>query len=294
MCNEVKISSSYHGPHRLSDDVAAALRILSDRLSVQKSECETHSVIVVQEFDNGEILEATAIYLVSAISQNIEANLQIREALFNEAKISRELENDVISVVGKHDVDDEFKKMIRDPWMWEGISHMFMHLSRSNSDFHPMGRLLAKTSIKHDVHDHGLDVIAIYESRDLGLSAGECKAYLDNPSRGITDASNRLGEIDANKRDIEIRSAVNQLRSALTKDAKGKLAGTFWRDERSYLPFVCCDEQYAGDWYRNRRSLGQLDVPVSRKILFPLSLSEARQKFDRICEMMRAYVAKEE
>lgn len=81
---------------------------------------------------------------------------------------------------------------------------MLIHLSRFDSEFHLSGRVLAKTSIKHDVHDHGLDIIAIYEAGKLGISAGECKAYFDNPSRGITDASNKLGEVNANRRDIEI------------------------------------------------------------------------------------------
>lgn len=168
---------------------------------------------------------------------------------------------------------------------------MLIHLARFNSDFHPSGRVLVKTSIKYDVHDHGLDVIAIYEANNLGISAGECKAYFEDPSRGITDASNKLSEVDANVRDIEIRSAVSQLRSALDNDAKGKLAGAFWRDERSYIPFVCCDSEHECSWTRNRKSLQRLAIPVSRKILIPLPLPEARQKFDTICDMMRAYVA---
>lgn len=294
MADKAEISPNYSGPFDMVTDVKTALETLSECLSIEHTECETHSVIVVDGFDVDEVLEATAVYLVSAISQNIEANLHIREALFDEEKISRELESDVISVVGERDVDNEFKRMIRDPWMWEGISHMLIHLSRFDPNFHPIGRVLAKTNIKYDVHDHGLDIIAIYESGDLGISAGECKAYFDNPTRAILDAANKLREVDASIRDIEIRCAVNQLRSALDNDVKGKLAGSFWRNERSYLPFVCCDEECARDWNKNRKSLRRLDIPVSHKILFPLPLMEARRKFDQICEMMRIYAAIEE
>lgn len=291
MNDDYDINPLYHGPPRLSEDVTKALETLSDCLSHEWSECRTHSVIIVDGFEDKTALEAAAIYLVSAISQNIDSNLLIRRTLFDEENISRELESDVLSVIGKPEVDSDFKIKIRDPWMWEGISHMLIHLSRFDPGFHPIGRVLAKTSIKHDVHDHGLDLIAIYESCNLGISAGECKAYFNNPSNAITDASNKLGEVDALSRDTEIRSVISQLRSALDESARGKLAGAFWRDERCYLPFVCCDEEHARDWTRNRTCMRRLDIPVSRKILFPLSLPEARNKFDLICDFMRAYVA---
>jgi hypothetical protein len=289
MNDKIEIDPAYIGPSDLVTDINTALQSLSESLSIVRDECATHSIIVVQGFDDNEALEATAVYLVSAISQNIDANMQIREALFAEERISRELGSDVISVIGEHDVDIEFKRMIRDPWMWEGISHMLIHLSRFDPDFHPIGQVLAKTSIKYDVHDHGLDVIAIYDSGTLGITAGECKAYLENPNRAILDAVNKLREVDSNIRDIEIRSAVIQLRSALDDDMQRRIAGSFWRNERSYLPFVCCDEARARDWTKNRKSLRRLNIPVSHKILFPLSLLEARRKFDQICEFMRVY-----
>ncbi|MCK4814434.1 hypothetical protein KA005_01585, partial [bacterium] len=71
MSDKVKISSNYCGPSHLSKDVTTALETLSECLSIKQTECETHSVIVVHGFENQEVLEATAIYLVSAISQNI-------------------------------------------------------------------------------------------------------------------------------------------------------------------------------------------------------------------------------
>ncbi len=289
MNDKIEIDPAYLGASNLVTDINTALQTLLECLSIVRDECATHSVIVVQGFDDNKVLEATAVYLVSAISQNIDATMQIREALFEEESISRELGRDVISVIGKLDVDDEFKKMNRDPWMWEGISHMLIHLSQFDSDFHPIGQVLAKTSIKYDVHDHGLDIIAIYDSGTLGITAGECKAYFENPTRAISDAANKLREVDSNIRDIEIRSVVNQLRSALDDGMQRRIVGSFWRNERSYLPFVCCDEGCARDWNKNRKSLRRLNIPVSHKILFPLSLLEARRKFDQICEYMRVY-----
>ena len=248
----------------------------------------------IDQYGDECTLEATAVYLVAAIAQTIEGNLRIPTALFDDDQLTLELARDVRSVIGDTDYDSAFIKTRRDPWMWEAISHMLVHLSRHANGFHPSGRVLAKTNVKHDVNDHGLDLIAIYEAPtkpNLGISAGECKAYLDDPSRAITDASTKLREVDANKRDIDIRATVNQLRGFLDTNAQSQLAGSFWRDERTYLPFVCCDQSSAAQWSRARNSLRRLAVPVSRKLLYPLPLAAAREKFERIGHFMRRYVS---
>jgi len=188
-------------------ELPAECREWSHTLVREQSECQTHSVLRADNLDEESCLEAAAIYLVSAIAQSIDANLRIREALFDEESLSRDLHADVVAVIGENSADAEFKTMKRDPWMWEGISHMLIHLSREEKEFHPSGAVLAKTSIKYDVNDHGLDVITIYEAGGLGISAGECKAYLADPTRAIVDATHKLSEVDSNKRDNEIRAS---------------------------------------------------------------------------------------
>ncbi|MFT5327339.1 MAG: hypothetical protein ACI8P0_005228 [Planctomycetaceae bacterium] len=155
--------------------------------------------------------------------------------------------------------------------------------------FHPSGTVLVKTSVKHDVKDHGLDLIGLYRGSSIGVSAGESKAYLNDPARGIRDASNRLQEVDLNKRDTELRSTVNQLRPSLPAGDQDELAGAFWRNERTYLPFVCCDLTHAEDWKSDRPTLTRLKVAASKKLLVPLSITTARDTFDSICSLMREY-----
>ena len=285
-------SRRYLGPDSMSQDTNAAIRLLAERLSIDRSEGQSHCVLLVQGCGDDDSLEATAVYLVAAIAQTIDANLRIQQALFDNTNLKRDLQTDIVSVIGDEDSDDEFKIKRRDPWMWEAISHMLVHLSRLDNSFHPCGRVLAKTGLKYDVNDHGLDLIAIYGAPELGISAGECKAYLDDPSRAIADASNRLSEIDKNKRDIELRAVINQLRGVLDDDVQEGLAGAFWRNERSYLPFVCCDDDRALNWQEDRAVLRRLDVPPNRKILYPMPLVHGRGTFDRICAFMRSYVAK--
>lgn len=285
--------NDYNWPIKLVADVEYALQTLGGKLSLREETCDTHTVLLVENFGTRPCFEATAVYLVSAIAQNIEANLQLREALFDEDNFERDLANDVERVVGNSTVDNEFKTMVRDPWLWEGISHMFIHLSRLNPAFHAVGAVLAKTSVKFDVRDHGLDMIGIYEGGKFGLTAGECKAYLTNPGRGITDAASKLGEVESNARDIEVRAAVNQLRSSIPESKQKMIAGSFWNNDRSYYPFVCCDDQHAKKWTNKRKLMRALEIPVEQKVLVPLAMRNAKGKFDRLCELMRTYVGAE-
>jgi len=195
----------------------------------------------------------------------------------------------VNDVIGSDKAKDVFKTMTRDPWIWEALSHLVIHLASSNGAFHPPGGILAKTHIKYDVKDHGLDLVAIYDCDTLGLTAGESKAYLNDPTNAVIDAANRLREIDDNLRDVEMRACVTQLRPSLKKMHQKKLGGAFWKDERSYYPFVCCDSSVALDWDDKRKVLKRLIPSASRKLLVPFAIKNARDKFDEIARLMRGY-----
>jgi hypothetical protein len=286
---ETVMPGKYRGANHVHEDVATALRILGQLLSVTAHECESHTVLKVQGFGSPRTLQATAVYLVGAITQCIEADLQIRKALFDELTLSRDLAADVRAVIGDENASANFKTLRRDPWIWEGISHLAIHLARGNASFHPPGPVLAKTQLKYDVNDHGLDLVAIYDGISLGITAGESKAYFDDPTRAVGDAARRLSEVDKNLRDVEIRACVTQLRPALPKQHQERLGGAFWREERSYYPFVCCDETAALDWDGKRKVLGNLNVSASRKLLVPLALDGARRAYDEIVRLMRGY-----
>lgn len=284
------ISNRYNGPADLTTDVETALQTLNEQLAITAVETATHTVLQVDGFGQGETLEAVAVYLVGAVASSIEQNMRVRQILYDEADIERDLLADIVSIIrSDNTVDDNFRIKVRDPWLWEGISHLFVHLSQHDPAFHPSGQVLVKTCVKHDVHDHGLDLVAVYRSGAVGVSAGESKAYLDNPNRGIRDASNRLREVDQNQRDTELRSTINQFLPSLSAEVQKNIAGAFWRNERTYVPFVCCDVNFEEDWTSNRPTLTRLDVVASRKLLIPLSIASARNTFDSICTMMREY-----
>jgi hypothetical protein len=268
-----------------------AIVVLASSLSVSLTNHNSHTYLQINGFCSTQSLVATSIYLVGSIAQCVQSDLTLREALFDDGTRDSDLTRDVEGVIGPAAADDQFKIKKRDPWIWEAISHLIVHLSRIAQDFHPSGLVLAKTQVKYDINDHGLDLIALYEAAELGVTAGESKAYLDDPGRAIIDAANRLSEVDKSLRDSEIRATVNQLSPAISAAHRRKLGGAFWRRERTYYPFVCCDATAAVDWTQPRRVLNRLDIPPEKKLLVPLSIPNARQVFEALSLNMRQYVA---
>ena len=127
--------------------------------------------------------------------------------------------------------------------------------------------MLAKNLLKLSVKDHGLDIVALYGTGPLGVTAGECKAYLLHPGRAIAAASDQLQEIDNKLRDAEIRQTLSQFMPVLSESEKDMLATTFWRNERAYFPMICCEASAAVDWSQSRRAIERLEPPCQQDIL---------------------------
>lgn len=283
----------YKGPEQLDVDVASALTKLNDLLSFQVSEYLSHSLILVQGLNERvEVIQGVAVYLVGAIASCIEFNLEIRAALFDEDMVTRDLYRDVVNVIGAdNDLGGDRKTDERDPWLWEGISHLLLHLSLKNNLSHPPDRLVTKTSIHLSVKDHGLDVVALYGTTTLGVTAGECKAYLDRPTDAITDAANRLREVDEELRDAEIRAVISQFRPSLSPEQQASVVRSFWHKERAYFPMVCCNSSHSVNWKKNRIVLRRLKPPTNRKFLVSASIDDAESFFDAVAEAMRKYAS---
>lgn len=282
----------YHGINRLERDATIALQHLNGVFSFASDQYEQHSVITLEgPIDTDETVEAIAVYLVTTIAGSVQLDLDIREKLFDVATLQSDLYRDVVAVIGETNHLSSTKRQTeRDPWMWEGISHLVFHLSAYGSASHPPERIVAKTLPKTNVKDHGLDIILLYGSDSFGISAAECKAYLQRPGDAITDAANQLKEVDDNARDSEIRGVMAQFTTVLSKQDKERLVGTFWREERAYFPMVCCDFEATGNWGQSRQVITRLKPPPNRIFLVPLSIENAKLFFDRLADAMRHYV----
>ena len=127
-------SPLYKGPDKLTEDMDLAMSVLGAALHVTATECDSHTHLEIGGFGSSDTLNATAVYVVGSIAQCISADLQIREALFDDATRNADLLADVEGVIGKVSVDDQFKIMNRDPWMWEAMSHLVVHLARTSSE----------------------------------------------------------------------------------------------------------------------------------------------------------------
>lgn len=280
----------YIGPVQLHVDLETALADLDANVQVAASQYDGHSVL---EFDGLQLpvcITAQAIYLVGVVASSIQFNLRINKALFDEETISEDMSKNVAEVIGESNaVEAEWKRDVRNPWIWECIAHLLLHLSRWNAGRHPPGEIVGMTTPHLNATERGLDFFAIYRSAPFGISVGECKAYLEDPGRAITDAADILAEIDRDERDMQIRQLVTRIRPALPPDVQDQLAGAFWRNERCYFPMVCCDAIHAGNWERSRPKLNRLEPLAHRKIILPHCLNDAEQFFDQLSDEMRNY-----
>lgn len=281
----------YEGPTHLVQDVQTALCVLNGILPSRITTCESHSVINIVGFDHKvEVICGIAVYLVGAIASSISYNLEIRAKLFNDEELTSDLYRNVIDHIGPdNEILEHSRTHERDPWIWEGISHLLMHLSRQDKDKHPPGYILAKTYLHLRAKDPGLDVLVLYGPEPLGVSIGECKAYPDRANEAITDSASRLAEVDGAQRDAEIRQIVSQMGDTLSAQVQSQLTGAFWRHERAYFPMVCCDARSAVNWEGKREVLERLNRPNDRKFLVPAAIEKARVFFDHIADAMRAY-----
>lgn len=283
---------SYIGPPQLHEDLASALDYLHAHVQFNLDNHATHSVLEFTGLQDPECITAQAVYLVGVVASSIQFNLRINEALFNADSVSEDLTANVRAIIRDSNAEPaEWKRDVRNPWIWECLAHLLLHLSRWDVGRHPPGEIVAMTTPHLNATDRGLDFLAIYRSAPLGISVGECKAYLDDPGRAITDAADILAEVDGDERDMEIRQLITRIRPALPAEIQDQLSGAFWRDERCYFPMVCCELAYAASWDRSRPKLNRLEPLPHRKIILPHSLDGALGFFDQLSDAMRNYCA---
>jgi hypothetical protein len=281
---------------RLEQDIDRCLESLSGRLQVGSADAGTHQLLTIIGIDcSQECLQDLAVYCVGQIAKAVQVNLEIKADLLgiDNEDVRVHLINDVYSVIGENNdaLTDLQKRNERDPWLFEALSHLFVHLSTGRGDFLPVGIPIGLTMTHRGVNQPGLDLVAIYASTALGLSVGESKAREDDPSKGLREAAKRFGEVDLGNYDQELRTIVGQMRYAIPIEYQEQITGVFWRDERAYLPFICYDSRHNPRWADEREALRPLNVPATHIILVPLPIENFRKFFDDLADAMRTYLA---
>ncbi len=265
------------------------------RCSIQES--ETHRVIIIEGWNDGEITRrAIAHYLVGLQASAIDCILHIRASLDNTPEDRLEIYQSVIRVLGDNNqISRKKRNTDRNPWIAEGIWHFCMVIAARRFELHPNGRIIALDHAHVIAKDHGLDVSAIYENENsFGLSIIEAKTYIDNPNGAINDAVTFFKEVDGGKHSARIRQTVQVMRSALPPDQQPKITNSFWKRERTYIP----NPHYAGeidiDWTNSRPSFRELKPKPNlfdrmNVIIMPNGISDIDNFFDQISDEMRNF-----
>ena len=282
------------GVQKLEEDIEQCLEALCERLEVTHTAIGTHQLLTITGIDRSlECLRALAIYCVGQIAKAVQVNLEIRADLLGiRDDASNRLISDVYSVIGES--NDSLTKIQkrdeRDPWLFEALSHLFVHISSNRSEFFPVGTVIGLTMTHQGAKAPGLDLVAIYTSTAVGLSIGESKAWQADPSGGLRDAAARFKEVDLGNYESELRTTVGLMRYAMPVEYRRQMTGAFWRNERAYLPFISYDSNHNPQWTAERDALRSLDVPVTHRILFPLPIECFREFFDDLANAMRSYL----
>lgn len=226
-------------PEQIEVAMESAITYLLGILRFSIQESVTHRVVLLDGWnDNPTTRQAIAHYLVGLRVSAIDSALRIKAVLESTQQDRLEILQSVIAIVGEdNNMPDEKKIHERNPWIAEGVWHMYMAIASRRTEIHPNGNIIALDYAHVITKDHGLDVSALYEKENLyGLSLVETKAYRDRPNDAINDAVTFFREVDQGKHAARIRQCVQIMRSILPPEQQAKISPSFWKGERTYLP----------------------------------------------------------
>jgi hypothetical protein len=280
---------------KLEADIERCLGTLSKRLHVTPAAIGTHHLLTISGIDcSTACLQDLAVYCVGQIAKAVQINLKIRADLlgFENEDARNQLIQDVYSVIGENndDLTDEQKRDERDPWLFEALSHLFVHLSTRNQSFFPVGKLIGLMPTHRSVKEQGLDLVAVYAGDNVGFGIGESKAWENDPSGGLQAAAKKFLEVDLGKYDADLRMTAGIMRHAMPVEYRNQMTSAFWKEERAYLPFIGYSSNHNPRWTSEREVLRSLSVPSTHRLLCPMPLEDFRDFFDRLASEMRTYL----
>ncbi|MGG1596416.1 hypothetical protein [Paenibacillus naphthalenovorans] len=278
----------------IKGDLLKALDHLTSVISAQIIKTDTHHSVIIKGLNNDSTtVKAIATYIVSTVSNAIEANLQITADLMDSDYEDRlDLKESVLQYIGSSNMlEKSFIEKNRNPWIAEVILHLLLNISRQVVDIHPPGTIVA-VGHAHDLPtDNGIDLAALYDGAAFGLTIAECKAYRQNPDLALSHATDYY--VDFSRNYIlgrRIRTQVQTMRASLPEELSHKATKSFWKNERCCMPIIFYDASVKRTWSRSRPSMNKIDVSIERRILVPIGIQSYNDFFDEISNAMRSYV----
>jgi hypothetical protein len=276
----------------LQRSIGEALSVLSSALSVNATTGgHTHNVVEVTGWQNANVLEALAMYLVALRASVIDQAGEICSTLIgNERDFADALLRSVNEIIEQPtdsgESPSEWKSTWRNPWIAEGIWHCCMKAAMEKDDIHSHGTVIAVDLPHISPKDHGLDVTVLYIKEDgtLGMSFVETKAYKNNPNAAISDAVTMFKAIEGGVHDTRLRQMVTSFRSVINDEYKQKLSLSLWKNERTLIPNPHYDASCTTvQWTRRRSAFSTLKAPV---IIMPHCVTDFDNFFDAIASKM--------
>jgi hypothetical protein len=279
-------------PQDLDTAVAQAVADLLQETSCLVSDYQTHKVVVVKGWAaTPDTVRCLATYLVGLLASAITTTLEVRAQITNSDADRLELLRSTEQIVGSSaaPLTVDQKQDQRNPWIAEGLWHLYFFLASRQTALHPLGSIVAVGFPHVAAKDHGLDVLAIYrDGSQFGLSVVESKAYENNPNGAINDAVKTFRQVDDGKHDSHIRQFVATARMALPAEQQRAVSPSLWKDLRSYIPNPHYDSQNVTDWSNKRPSFSRLAVPPERVIVMPHAVDQFTKFFDEVAAAMLA------
>jgi hypothetical protein len=281
-------------PKEIETGMKEAIDCLTRLLSCALVEADTHRAVVISGWNENQLTrQAIAKYLVGLRACAIDAALHIHAELENTKADELELIHNVETIVGERNdsLTVDQRQDERNPWIAEGMWHLCMTIAAQRVELHPIGHIIALDYSHVAAKDHGLDVLAIYESEEiLGMTLIECKAYKHDPNRAISKAVDFFKEIDRGEHDLRIRQSVQIMRTSLPVMYQSKISGSFWKRKRSYVPNPHYDSNCEMDWSNARPSFRDLNLGKSNIVVMPHAVCDFDSFFDAIADEMRSFV----
>src|SRR3989339_132174 len=276
----------------LQRSIGEALSLLSRTLSVNTTTTgHTHSVVEVTGWQNVDVLEALAMYLVALRASVIDQAGEICSTLIGDERdfadaLLRSVNEIIEQPTDSGESPGDWKSTWRNPWIAEGIWHCCMRVAMEKDDIHSQGAVIAVDLPHISPKDHGLDVTVLYIKEDgsLGMSFVETKAYKNNPNGAISDAVTMLKAIDAGMHDTRLRQMVTSFRSVIDDEYKQKLSLSLWKNERTLIPNPHYDSSCTTvQWTRRRPAFSALKAPV---VIMPHCITDYDDFFDEVASEM--------
>jgi hypothetical protein len=283
-------ATSMELPEELESAIAQAASDLLIGTTCSVDECETHKIIIVQGWaSTPETIRSMATYLVGLLASAISVTLDVRAQITDSKADRLELLRSTQQIVGSaaKPLSTDQKQDQRNPWIAEGLWHLYYFLASRQAVLHPPGNIVALDFPHVSAKDHGLDILAIYRAgSQFGLSIVECKAYENDPNGAVNDAVRTFKQIDEGKHDARIRQFVAAARSALPAAQQGEVSPSLWKDVRTYVPNPHYDSQSTMTWSNKRPSFAGLSVPAERVIVMPHAIKAFATFFDDVGSAM--------